>query len=240
MDDLRLPKDIALDRLEDRKQLLAGFDSLRRDIDSNGAMAGMDSFARRAFDMVASGTVRRALDLTKEDLKSRDRYQKIEQFLLARRLVEAGVGCVTLTVGGFGWDTHDQNFAKLRKLLPDVDRGLSNLIQDLHDRGLDQDVVTVMWGEFGRTPKVQSDNAGRGHWSPAMSVLVAGGGLKMGQMVGATTARAEVPKDRPYYVPHVLATAYRAMGIDPSMTIPHPSGRPMYILDERDPVSELL
>jgi hypothetical protein len=240
MDDLRLPKDITLDRLEDRKRLLAGFDSLRRDLDSKGAMAGMDSFAARAFDMVASGGVRKALDLTQEPLPVRARYQKIEQFLLARRLVEAGVGCVTLTVGGFGWDSHSNNFKTLQQLLPDVDRGLSNLIQDLHDRGLDQDVVTVMWGEFGRTPKIDDKSAGRGHWPPAMSVLVAGGGLKMGQMVGATTARAEVPRDRPYYVPHVLATAYRAMGIDPSMTILHPSGRPMYILDERDPISELM
>jgi hypothetical protein len=239
MDNLRLPKDITLDRLEDRKQLLAGFDSLRRDIDSNGAMAGMDSFARRAFDMVASGSVCNALDLTQEAPSVRARYQKIEQFLLARRLVEAGVGCVTLSVGDFLWDSHEKNFSTLRRLLPDVDRGLCNLIQDLHDRGLDQDVVTVMWGEFGRTPKIDK-NAGRGHWSPAMSVLVAGGGLKMGQMVGATTARAEVPRDRPYYVPHVLATAYRVMGIDPSMTILHPSGRPMYILDDREPVTELL
>jgi hypothetical protein len=243
MDNLRLSKDMTMDRLEDRKRLLSSFDSLRRDIDnSSGAMAGLDSFTGRAFDMVASGTVRKALDLTQEDPRSRDRYQKVEQFLLARRLVEAGVGCVTLAIGG--WDTHEKNFSTLRRQLPEVDRGLANLIQDLHDRGMDQDVVTVMWGEFGRGPKVGGENPswpdGRSHWPQVMSVLVAGGGLKMGQMVGTTNARAEVPKDRPYYVPQVMATLYRAMGIDPSMTFPNGSGRPMYILDDRDPVVELL
>jgi len=242
MENLRLSKDVTMDRLEDRKRLLASFDSLRRDMDTSGAMSGVDSFTARAFDIVASGTVRKALDLTQEDARVRARYQKVEQFLLARRLVEAGVGCVTLSIGG--WDTHEKNFTTLRKQLPDVDLGLSNLIQDLHERGLDKDVVTVMWGEFGRGPKVGGENKnwpdGRSHWPSVMSVLVAGGGLKMGQMVGSTNARAEVPKDRPYYVPQVLATLYQAMGIDPSMTFPNGSGRPMYILDERDPVVELL
>jgi uncharacterized protein (DUF1501 family) len=109
---------------------------------------------------------------------------------------------------------------------------------------MENDVVTVMWGEFGRGPKVGGENPnwpdGRSHWPNVMSVLVAGGGLKMGQMVGSTTARAEVPKDRPYYVPQVMSTLYRAMGIDPSMTFPNGFGRPMYILDDRDPVVELL
>ena len=242
MENLRLPKDVTTDQLEDRKRLLASFDSLRRDLDTSGAMSGLDSFTTRAFDMVASGTVRKALDLTQEDPLVRARYKKVEQFLLARRLVEAGVGCVTLSIGG--WDTHENNFTTLRKQLPEVDLGLTNLIQDLHERGMDKDVVTVMWGEFGRGPKVGGENKnwpnGRSHWPSVMSVLVAGGGLKMGQMVGATTARAEVPKDRPYYVPQVLATLYQAMGIDPSMTFLNGSGRPMYILDDRDPVVELL
>jgi Protein of unknown function (DUF1501) len=242
MDNLRLPQDMTVDRLEDRKRLLTSFDSLRRDLDASGTMSGLDSFTGRAFDMVASGTVRKALDLTQEDPAVRARYKKVEQFLLARRLVEAGVGCVTLSIGG--WDTHERNFSTLRKQLPEVDLGLSNLIQDLHDRGMDKDVVTVMWGEFGRGPKVGGENPnwadGRSHWPSVMSVLVAGGGLKMGQMVGSTTARAEVPKDRPYYVPQVMATLYQAMGIDPSMTFLNGSGRPMYILDDRDPVVELL
>jgi uncharacterized protein (DUF1501 family) len=186
---------------------------------------------------VTAGVVRDALDIRKEDEKTRDRYKGVEQFLTARRLIEAGVGCVTLSIGG--WDTHGQNFQTLKRQLPQVDKGIANLINDLHDRGMADDVVTVMWGEFGRTPKVNT-NAGRDHWSPVMSAMIAGGGLKMGQAVGASTAKGERPKDNPLSVPRVLSTIYRAIGIDPSMTFNNGAGRPMYILDEREPVKELL
>jgi Protein of unknown function (DUF1501) len=237
LQNLRLPNGVSLDRLDQRKALLAGFDDVRRDLDTNGTMSGMDSFTTRAFDMVTSGIVRDALDLNKADAKTRDRYKGVEQFLTARRLVEAGVGCVTLSIGG--WDTHGQNFTTLKKQLPQVDKGVANLIQDLHDLGMDKDVVTVMWGEFGRTPKINS-GAGRDHWSPVMSALVAGGGLKMGQAVGASTARGERPKDRPITPPQLLSTFYRVLGIDPAQTFPNGSGRPMYVLDDRDIVKELL
>ena len=235
---LRLAGGINTSRMEDRKSLLSHFDDVRRDIDASGTMTGLDSFNTRAFDMIASGAVRKALDLTKEEPRSRDRYRGIEQFLMARRLVEAGVGCVTLAI--HGWDTHGSNFKILRQQLPDVDRGVANLIQDLHDRGMEKDVVTVMWGEFGRTPKINNSDGGRDHWAPVMSALVAGGGLKMGQAIGATNARAEYPKDRPVTAPQVLATLYHAMGIDPSKTFPNGNGRPMYILDDREPIAELI
>ena len=238
INNLRLANGVTAERLDDRKALLEGFDGLRRDIDASGSMVGLDSFTTRALDMVVSGTVRRALDLTKEDTKIRERYKGCEQFLTARRLVESGVGCVTLSIGG--WDTHGKNFESLKKQLPIVDRGVANLIQDLHDRGMQDDVVTVMWGEFGRTPKINGNDGGRDHWGPVMSALVAGGGLRMGQAIGTTTARGEQPRDRPYTVPQVLSTIYRALGIDPSLTFPNGSGRPMYILDEREPVSELV
>jgi uncharacterized protein (DUF1501 family) len=228
---------MSAERLADRRNLLEGFDDLRRDIDATGNMAGLDSFTTRALDMVLSGTVRDALDLRKEDPRARDRYKGVEQFLTARRLVEAGVGCVTLAYGG--WDTHGQNFQTLKRQLPKVDQGIASLVQDLHDRGLDKDVAVIMWGEFGRTPKINR-NAGRDHWGPVMSALVAGGGMKMGQAVGTTTARGERPRDRPYTASQVLATLYRALGIDPSRTFPNGSGRPMYILDDREPVTELL
>jgi uncharacterized protein (DUF1501 family) len=224
-------------RLEDRKNLLANFDKVRRDIDASGTMTGLDAFTARAFDMVASGTVRKALDLTKENKSVLQRYKGIPQFLTARRLVEAGVGCVTLAIGG--WDTHGNNFQALRRQLPMVDRGISNLIQDLHDRGMDKDVVTVMWGEFGRTPRINRA-AGRDHWAPAMSALIAGGGLKMGQAIGATTAKGERPRDKAYGPSNVLATIYGVLGIDPAKTFLNGSGRPMYILDNRDPVRELV
>ncbi len=179
---LRLAGGVDAGRMDDRKSLLSNFDDVRRDIDASGTMKGLDSFTARAFDMIASGNVRKALDLSKEEPRSRDRYKGIEQFLTARRLVEAGVGCVTLSIGG--WDTHSSNFKTLRRQLPEVDRGIANLIQDLHDRGMDKDVVTVMWGEFGRTPKINNSDGGRDHWAPVMSALVAGGGLKMGQAIG--------------------------------------------------------
>jgi Protein of unknown function (DUF1501) len=235
---LNLPNGVGLDRLEDRKGLLAGFDDLRRDIDATGTMKGIDSFTGRAFEMVASGNVRKALDLNREDPRSRDRYKGVEAFLTARRLIEAGVGCVTLSIGG--WDTHSSNFKTLRRQLPEVDRGVACLIQDLHDRGMDQDVVTVMWGEFGRTPKINNSDGGRDHWAPVMSALVAGGGLRMGQAIGTSSARAEHPRDNPYTVSQVLSTLYHAVGIDPAMTFTNGSGRPMYILDDREMVRELV
>ena len=235
---LRLAQGVTNTRLDDRKDLLAKFDTTRREIDQTGSMSGMDVFAQRAFDMIASGEVRKALDLKNEDPRTRDRYKGVEQFLTARRLVEAGVGCVTLSYGG--WDTHENNFKQLRTQLPILDRGIANLIQDLHDRGMQDDVVTVCWGEFGRTPKINNNNAGRDHWSPVMSAMVAGGGLKMGQAIGASSARGEYPKDRPYKVPNVLSTLYKAIGIDPSLTFPNGTGRPMYVLDDRDLVIELV
>jgi hypothetical protein len=238
MSNLKLKAGFTVEGMESRKQLLTSFDTVRRDIDRGTTMAGLDSFTGRAFDMIASGTVHRALDLKKEDPRVLDRYKGVDAFLRARRLVEAGVGCVTLSYGG--WDTHSSNFKTLKRQLPELDRGIANLIQDLHDRGMEDDVVTVVWGEFGRTPKINTTDAGRDHWAPAMSALVAGGGLKMGQAIGATSARGEYPKDRPYKAPQLLATLYQAIGIDPALTFPNGTGRPMYILDERKPVTELL
>ena len=234
---LRLANGVTADRLDARKTLLDSFDDTRRDIDASGTMAGIDSYTERALEMVSAGVVRTALDLKKEDAKTVERYKGVEQFLTARRLIEAGVGFVTLSYGG--WDTHGQNFQTLKRQLPALDRGIANFVQDLHDRGMQDDVVLVVWGEFGRTPKING-NAGRDHWSPAMSALVAGGGLKMGQAVGATTARGERPKDRAYAVPQLMSTLYTAIGIDPAQTFPNGGGRPMYVLDEREPVKELL
>ncbi|MFO0966308.1 MAG: DUF1501 domain-containing protein [Gemmataceae bacterium] len=237
MENLRLPGGITTERTGDRRGLLNAFDSVRRDVDASGTMRGMDTFVSRAFDMVASGATRRALDLSHEDPRNRDRYRDLDQFLQARRLVEAGVGCVTLSYGG--WDTHERNFETLRRQLPVLDRGIANLVSDLHDRGLANDVAVIVWGEFGRTPRVNG-GAGRDHWSPVMSAMVAGGGMRMGQAIGSSSARGEYPRDRRVSASQVLATVYRAMGIDPSLTFPNQTGRPMYILEDRDPVSELL
>jgi len=235
---LSLPGGVDVARADGRKSLLRSFDTMRSEIDATGTMKGMDSFTTRAFDMVSSGAVRKALDLTREDPRSRDRYKGVEQFLTARRLVEAGVGCVTLAYGG--WDTHSSNFKTLRRQLPPLDRALSSLVQDLHDRGMDKDVAVVMWGEFGRTPRINGSDAGRDHWSPVMSAFIAGGGLKMGQAIGTSSARGEYPKDRRVTVPQVLSTLYQAVGIDPSKTFNNGSGRPIHIVEDREAVKELI
>ncbi len=230
---------VSTDRSTERRSLLTQFDTVRRDIDTHGTMQGLDAFTDRAFGMIASGTTREALDLNREDPRTRDRYRGVEQFLTARRLIEAGVGCVTLGYGG--WDTHSENFKTLKRQLPDLDRGIANLIQDLHERGMDQDVVTVCWGEFGRTPRIgDSTPDGRGHWPQAMSAMIAGGGLKMGQTVGSTNARGELPRDRRCTPSQLLSTVYRAMGINASQTFNNNNGRPMYVLDDRQPIAELL
>lgn len=246
--DLQQLTEVDAERVGMRRSLLSRFDSLRRDIDTSGVMEGLDSYNSRALEMVTSGAVRKALDLSREPHRTVERYdannrdfftQGGDKFLLARRLVEAGVGCVTVGFGGY--DTHASNFKVLRTKLPVIDRGVANLVQDLHDRGMDKDVVVVMWGEFGRTPKIgDATPDGRGHWPPVMSALIAGGGLKMGQVIGSTSSRAEYPKDRPYRVSQVLSTIYQALGIDPATTFPNGSGRPMAILDDREPVKELL
>ncbi len=239
LSNLSLSGSVTMERAQARRGLLEQFDTVRRDIDASGTMRGMATFSARAFDMIASGATRRALDVSLEEPRVRDRYRGIEQFLTARRLIEAGVGCVTLGYGG--WDTHSSNFMHLRGMLPDLDRGIANLIQDLHDRGMDQDVVTVVWGEFGRTPRVNGNDGGRDHWPTVMSALVAGGGFKMGQAIGASDARAEQPRGRQYGVSQLLATIYRALGVDLGVPFPSTSGRPMYILGDRgEPITELL
>jgi uncharacterized protein (DUF1501 family) len=237
VDNLRPLTAVNAERQAQRRALVSGFDGIRRELDTNGSISGLDTFTSRAFDMIASGGVRKALDLGREAQSVRDRYRGVEGFLTARRLVEAGVGCVTLSIGG--WDTHGQNFQTLRRQLPQVDKGVSALVQDLHDRGLLQNTVVIMWGEFGRTPRINR-GAGRDHWAPVMSALVAGGGLRMGQAVGSSTARGERPQDRRCSASQVLATLYRAMGIDPAITFPDNTGRPRHILDDREPIRELI
>ena len=242
---------ITLERLGDRKALLTGLDRFRRDVDTNGILEGMDHNRRLAFEILTSGKFLEAMDLEREDPRVRDRYGKgspknvsdgapmyNDQFLMARRLVEAGVRCVTL---GFGrWDTHRGNFNGLRDFLPKLDQAVTALVQDLHDRGLDKDVSVVVWGEFGRTPKINK-NAGRDHWPPVGCGLLAGGGMRTGQVIGSTNRWGEVPQDRPVHYQNVFATLYHCLGIDPGrIKIPNHRGQPMYLLDKPEPLQELI
>jgi hypothetical protein len=245
------PQAVSALRLENRKGLLHAFDTLRRDLDGKGTMEGIDAFQTRALHMVASGKVRDAFDLTREPDKVRTRYGQGPvkhgdhpgpALLQARRLVEAGVSVVTVCVFGAGpWDTHRHNFITLRELVPPLDQALSALIIDLEERGLLQDVAVLMGGEFGRTPRIGDITPdGRSHWPEAGFLWVAGGGLKTGQVIGATDARGERVIGNPIRMQNVMATLYRVLGIDPAITIPDFNGRPQYLLENREPVMELL
>jgi len=247
--DLALPMGMTEAQAADRRTLLRAFDTLQRDIDERGALATSDAFTTRALEMIATPRVRDVFDLSKESESTKARYGKIgntgesgsidpQKFLLARRLVEAGVPIVTLQVGG--WDTHSKNFDYMRRWLPVLDKALHGLINDLHERGLAERVAVLMWGEMGRTPKL-NNSAGRDHWADAGFAYFAGGaGLRLGQAVGETDAHGARARTRRYTVQNILATAYRALGIDPASTIPDHTGRPQYLLDERDFVAELL
>ncbi len=230
-------KGVSLERLQDRRQLLREFDTLSREVDYSGSMSGIDAHTQRAMEMIASPKVREAFDVSKETAQARARYGKFcENFLMARRLVEAGVSVVTLKVGD--WDTHEKNFKDLREQLPQLDQGFHALVTDLHDRGLEKDVAVVLWGEFGRAPKI-SRGDGRDHWPEAGAAVVAGGGFKVGQVIGETDAHGGRAKGNPYTPSNVLASLYRYLGIDPATTIPDHARRPMHVLDDREPVREL-
>ncbi|MFN7769750.1 MAG: DUF1501 domain-containing protein [Planctomycetaceae bacterium] len=252
MENMRL-NGIHLDHLRDRQRLLSGFDSFRREAERNPVFHGVDSFTRKAFDVLTSSRLVEALDLSQEDSALRDRYGRgtadpafgedagphwMDQFLMARRLVEAGVRCVTLSFGS--WDRHGGNFERLPEQLSKLDLGLSALVDDLHRRGLERDVSVIAWGEFGRTPRI-NPGGGRDHWPQASCALLAGGGMKVGQVIGSTNRLGEVPQDRPIHYQEVFATLYRQLGIDvATATILDPNGRPQYLLDRREPVRELI
>ncbi|MGC4003138.1 MAG: DUF1501 domain-containing protein [Pirellulales bacterium] len=243
-ENLKLRTDVSLDRLSDRANLLKEIDGLRRTTDNSRMMEAMDSFNQRAIDVVTGSKMAQALKLEDESPKLRDRYGLRNgddmgngRFLLARRLIEVGARVVSLSWGG--WDTHSQNFDSLRKQLPRLDAGLSALIQDLDDRGMLQDTIIVMWGEFGRTPRINM-TAGRDHWSCASSCFIAGGGLKTGQVIGSTNRYGEAPQDRPVQLGEVFATLYRHMGIDPQTTLNDNNGRPQYITKNAAVVNELV
>jgi hypothetical protein len=244
---LSLAPGVSLGRLEDRKAMLRSFDGLRRELDAGGAFEATDAANAQALEIITSGRVRDAFDLSKEPAKLKARYGTApaafdfipgQEFLLARRLVEAGVPVVTLAV--HGWDTHEKNFETLRKQLPIIDRAFTALLADLEVRGLLQDVVLIMGGEMGRTPRITRERAGREHWPQTGITVMAGGGLTTGQVVGASDGKGEQVKGRAITPQMMVATLYRVLGIDPSATLPDSSGRPMYLLDEREPIPELL
>lgn len=249
-------KGITLDRLGDRKTLLTSFDRFRRDTDANGLMDGLDAFTRQALGVLTSSTLADALDVSKEDPKLVARYgegnpketadgppKMMENFLIARRLVEAGARVVTLNFSRWDWHgTADLfNFKRAKTDFPMLDKGLSALFTDLHSRGLDKDVAVVVWGEFGRTPRLNKLNS-RDHWPRASFALMAGGGMRTGQVIGATDREAGAPVERPVKFQEVFATLYHCIGLDPTnTTVRDHQGRPHYLVDAgNQPIRELV
>ncbi len=249
-------KDLTLDalsatRLDERRGLLSSFDQFRKEADQSGMMEGLDEFHQQAFGLLTSSELAAALDLNNEDASVRERYGKgdpknvgdgaprnLEHFLLARRLVEAGARCVTLNFGR--WDFHSSNFKGMRSHAPLFDQGLSALITDLEDRGMLDDTLVVAWGEFGRTPMINKD-AGRDHWPRVGGALLAGGGLRTGQVIGATDRLGGEIADRPVHFGEVFATLYHQLGINANeVTIEDLSGRPHFLVDGYKPMRELI
>lgn len=241
-------------RLSDRLAVQRGFDQLRRDLDQEGTMDALDSFNRRAIDILTTGKAQKAFDINQEDPKLRDKYGDDyfgRECLLARRLVEAGVSFVSIRVPGSGpnskaydWDDHAVNWdmpTSMVARMPRYDQVITTLIEDLFDRGLDKNVLLVVTGEFGRTPRLEFKDGriGRDHYPGAMSILVSGGGMPMGQIIGQTNRFGEHPVDLQHDPHDILATIYKHLGIDHEQEFLDPQGRPLP-LTRGTPIRELI
>lgn len=242
---------LSLSQFADRRQLLAHFDQLRHDLDASGAIRGMDAATERALGVLTSSRLLDALDVSREPEKVRARYgdgkpyryqfdgapTATDQLLVARRLVEAGARVVSLSFGR--WDSHGKNFDLVRDHGSKLDRGLTALVEDLEVRGLLNDVTVIAWGEFGRTPRI-NNNAGRDHWPRVSCAILAGGGMKTGQVIGATNRLGEYAVNRPVHFGEIFATLYHNLGLNPeTTTIPDPTGRPQHLV-EHPVIRELL
>lgn len=257
--DLTLAAGIDGRRLDDRRALIGQFDRFRKGLDLNGSLDGIDQFRSAAFNMLTSRAVTGAFDLQQEDPKLRDRYGRHlwgQSCLLARRLAEAGTSVITIDALApelgkplyFSWDDHANAqpgwdlAVGMRWRAPFLDQALSTLIDDIYQRGLDRKILVVAVGEFGRTPRLSHANGclGRDHWPSSMAALVSGGGLKMGQVVGATNSLGEYPAARPLMPQDLLSTIYRHLRIDPAVAFTNFAGRPIPILGEGTPIRELI
>ena len=245
--------------LGNRKALLTEFDRLRNDLDQSGQLEAAGQFRERAFELLTSSATATAFDLSKEDDRLRDRYGRNlwgQGCLLARRLAEAGAAVINLAINTpkngpefTNWDDHIMNAMRpghfgdyMRVRLPYLDQALATLIEDVFERGLDKRVLIVVVGEFGRTPRLShnAQGTGRDHWPQAYSALLSGGGLRMGQVVGATNSKSEFPTEKPFSPQDLLATVYRHLGIDTERSFLDHSGRPIAILSDGRPIAELV
>jgi hypothetical protein len=229
---------VPLVRLGERRSLLKSFDTLDRQIEKRGIAEGLDSFEGQAFDLILS-RAREVFDIQREDPRTRDKYGPGlgDQLLMARRLCEAGVGFVTIHYGG--WDMHGQIGQSMKGLAPQMDHAVAALLEDLSARGLGQDILLVISGEFGRTPRING-GAGRDHWAPLSTLAFAGGGLKMGQVVGESNSKAEIPKSKPITPQDMMATIFHVLGVPLELQFQDPSGRPTSMIDGGKPIPELV
>lgn len=243
-------QNLTIERLNDRRLLMTSMDRLRREADTSGVFAAMDEFDRTAFDMVTGDRTRKAFDLSQEDDAVRDRYGRHswgQSTLLARRLAEAGTTFVTCHFGG--WDHHWDLKTGMENYLPKIDQLVHALITDLEDRGLLNRVLVMLCGEFSRTPRMNDGGnggpplskgtPGRDHWGNAMFCFLAGGGIRGGQMVGATDRLGERPRERPLRPGDIHHTMFRVLGIDPNHHFPDHSGRPVIAIDHGAVIEEL-
>jgi hypothetical protein len=246
---------VTLDRLNDRVSLMRSFDSLNRQIDTRGNMDGIDSFQQQALGILTSSRLVEALDLSKEDPRLVQRYgyndpaferdgapRMVRNFCIARRLVEAGARVVTLNFSRWDWHGPDgRNFDESRRNMPLLDAAVSSLVEDLHVRGLQNDVSVVVWGEFGRTPRI-NNTAGRDHWPQLSCALLAGGGMRTGQVIGASDRIGGTAARRPVKFAEVHATLYKNIGLNPGSTrMFDQNGRPQYLVDQgTEPIDEVL
>jgi hypothetical protein len=261
------PTQAAAAHIDNRTKLLASLDRIERQIDASRLMESMDKFQQRAVSMLTSGRAKHAFDLSQEPDAVRDRYGRHcwgQRALLARRLVEAGVSFVTVIMenpyqsgiahlkqGVYNWDSHAVNchiWDDLQARLPIYDQAVTALIEDVYQRGLDKRTLLLITGEFGRTPRIEHSigtqtgvkQPGRDHWPQAMSFIMAGGGMRTGQVVGSTNSKGEHPADRPLTPNDLWATVYRHLGIDYDASFPDHRGRPMPILPFGEPIAELV
>jgi hypothetical protein len=248
---LNLANGLNVQRLEDRRSLVRHFDTARSEIDDLAESRAMDRFAQEAFDFVSGPAARRAFDIGKEDPRLRERYGRHnwgQSTLLARRLVEAGSTFVTVHYGG--WDHHWDLQKGYETVLPIVDSAVATLFEDLSERGLLDTTLVVLCGEFSRTPKMNDGGnggaprsmgtPGRDHWGNSMFCLMGGGGVKGGQVIGSTDRLGTRPNSRPVTPSNIHATIYQVLGIDPKLQLLAPDGRPVPVLDDPTPISELL
>jgi hypothetical protein len=225
-------------QLDDRRTLLKHLDTVDRNLDAGGVMSGMDGFEQQAFELILS-KAKDVFDVKREDPKVRDRYGPGlgEQLLMARRLCEAGVGFTTIHYGG--WDMHGGIKDAMNRLGPKVDHAVAAFVQDCAERGLDQDVLLVVTGEFGRTPRING-GAGRDHWAPLSTLALSGGGLRMGQVIGESTEKAEVPRSKPIGPQDLMATVFHVLGLPQDLHYKDPTGRPTPMVNGGKPIPELV